>query len=218
MEFLHQTWDTIKPHISTAVLAATWLGIAFVAIRRRRDWKSKRFANQVNFSLNYLIDGKLAIRTLLETTASSVWLNEYGVKLVTVASTKTRPDQPFIVLKDPADMKFVKQAILNVLSEHFSQAFVAHVLHMPVRKTGFVFALTFENYPDMRTRKFRVLLVEEKTIAESFGPQVPESQVEEVNHKDRLQVLRTMSRLAANPGTLVEGADVLGHVELGVVA
>ena len=64
MRFLHELWDTIRPHISSIVLAATWVGIAFVAIRRRRDWKSKRFANQVNFSLNYLIDGKLANRSM----------------------------------------------------------------------------------------------------------------------------------------------------------
>jgi hypothetical protein len=218
MDFLYRVWDTIRPHVAGLGLVVTWVGIALVAWRRRRDWKSKRFTGLVNFSLNYVADNKLMMRTLLEVPANAVWLNEYGVKLVMQAAAKTRADQPFIVLNDPADMQFVKHAILNVISQRFAEPFLGHVVGAPVHKASFLFALTFEKYADMRTRKFRVLLVEESSLPAMFGPDVPDSQVEEVNHKDRIGVLRMMASLAAKPGARIEGADVLGRVELGVVA
>jgi hypothetical protein len=215
---LQAIFEYVKPHLASLGLVATWLGIVWIAWRRRRHWKEKRFVDQVNFSLNYVEDGKLAIRTLLETTASRVWPNDYGVKLVTAAAAKTRYDQPFIILKNPADMTFMKRALLNVISERFSSAFVAHVMGLPVKKSTFLFALTFENYEDMRTRKFRVLLVEEKSLQEYFGADAVESKVEESHHRDRLGVLRTMARLARESGNSVEDVEVLGRVELGVLA
>jgi len=218
MDLLKDLWDFIKPHLSLIGLVLTWVGIVLVYWRRRSEWLRKSFFNQVNFSLNYVEDGRLAIRTLLETTASQVWLNTYGINKVFKAAQRTRPDQPFILLADDEDMGFVKRAVLNVLSEKFANVFVARSMGLPVKSARFVFAITFENFPDMRTRKFRVLLVEAENLKRLFveTPGEGELQVSEVRHRDRLGVLRAMHEIYV--GARPAEKAVLGEVELGLTA
>lgn len=214
MDTLQWIWDAIRPHLGTIALVLTWLGIGLAYYRKRVHWRAKRFTDQVNFSLNYVDNGALQLRTLLETSTAEVWLNQYGVNIVLAAASKTRSDQPFIVLDDPADMAFVKRAVLNVLSEKFAAAFLATSLKIPVKESPYYFATTFENFPDMRTRKFRVLLVEAQSLADMFGPAASEPALLEPIHRDRLQVLKTMAKLAADPKT--DERKVLGKVHLGV--
>ena len=104
--------------------------------RKRADWSRKQFLGQVNFSLTYVGGGTMAMRTLLETTAQKVWLNDLGVKKVAHAAARTTADQPFVSLDDPKDMDFVYRAVLNVLSEKFAEAFLAETLGVPVTTTG----------------------------------------------------------------------------------
>ena len=192
----------------------TWIGIATAYVRKRAQWRTKSFTGHVNFSLNYVADGTLQLRTLLETSTAEVWLNDYGVGLVLAASKKTRADQPFIILSDPVDMAFVKRAALNVLSEKFANAFLATSMGLPVKMATYYFAITFENFKDMRTRKFRVLLVEAQSLASMFGSAAPAPGVVDPVHADRLQVLRTMARLAADPSS--DRQQILGRVQLGL--
>src|SRR5262245_41154752 len=124
MALLEAIWNLIRTHAGTVGLIVTWAGIALVYFRRRADWQKKSFLNQVNFSLNYILDRKLCLRTLLEVTATEVWLNDYGIKKVFKAAAQTRADQPFIILDDAEDMGFAKRAVLNVLSERFAEAFL----------------------------------------------------------------------------------------------
>jgi hypothetical protein len=214
VETLHDIWEAIRPHLSGIVLALTWLGIAFAYFRKRSQWRVKRFADQVNFSLNYVADGALQLRTLLETSTARVWPNEHGVRIVLAAAKKTRPDQPFIILDNPFDMAFVKRAALNVISEKFASWFLAASLGLPVKSALYHFAITFENFADMRTRKFRILLVEAKGLVEMFGPAAPEPAVLDPVHRDRLRVLQTMAGFAADPKA--DNRLILGRVQLGM--
>ena len=86
---LHDLAEFIRLYVPAIALAATWTVLALVWLQRRRAWKRKSFLSLVNFSLNYLQDGALAMRTLLELPAETVWINEHGVGLVTGASRKT---------------------------------------------------------------------------------------------------------------------------------
>jgi hypothetical protein len=104
VESLQAFWESIRPHLSAIVLALTWVGIVFTYFRKRSHWRAKRFADQVNFSLNFVAEGTLQLRTLLETPTSRVWPNEHGVRIVLGAAKKSQPDQPFIILNDPLDM------------------------------------------------------------------------------------------------------------------
>jgi hypothetical protein len=216
MDAVTKVLDAIRPHLSTIGLVVTWAAILFYALRRRRDWKRKRF-DCVNVSLNYVVDGKLAMRTLLETTPREVWLNDYGIKLVLAAAARTHKDQPFVVLSNAADMSYIKRAIKNVLSEHFAEAFLAQSQGVPISKATYLFALTYEKYESIRELKFRVVVVEQATLHKTFGPDAPAWGVSNARHKDRLEVLQKMAILAANPGEQVEGADVLDRVELGLI-
>jgi hypothetical protein len=215
---LKELWDLVKGHLSLIGLVLTWVGIALVYLRRRSEWLKKSFLNQVNFSLNYIEDGKLCIRTLLETTASQVWLNSYGINKVFKAAGRTRPDQPFIILPDEEDMGFVKRAVLNVLSEKFADVFLAQGMGLPVKTARFVFAITFENFPDMRTRKFRILLMEVESLKQLFveTPGEGEMKVSEPRHRDRLSVLRAMRDIYF--GDRQAEKPILGELELGLKA
>src|ERR1700683_5010284 len=117
METLKEVINWIIPHTAAIGLALTWAGIAWVYIRRRSAWAQKEFADQVNFSLNYVINETLAMRTLLECTVKEVWLNEFGVKKVRAAASQTTETQPFVLLGDQADREFVNRAVQNTLSE-----------------------------------------------------------------------------------------------------
>ena len=105
----------------------------------------------MNFSLNYVADNKLIMRTLLETSTTAVWLNEYGVKLVLQAAAKTRHDQPFILLKDPSDMHSSSGRGLERAFGAVPEAFLASVIGAPVKRATFLYAVTFENYADMHS-------------------------------------------------------------------
>jgi hypothetical protein len=215
MDALWKVWDFVRPHLASVGLAATWAGIALVAFRTRRDFSRKRF-EVVNVSLNYVVDGKLAMRTLMEVTPKEIWLNDYGIKLVLAAAKKTTKEQPFVVLENEADMGYVKRALKNVLSEHLAVAFLAESMGVPVRKATYVYALTYEKYESIRELKFRVVVAEEKALQALFGPTAPPSAVGKERHLDRLRVLRMMAELDAGKGR-VNGADVLDRVELGVI-
>jgi len=88
MDHLVAFFEFIRPHLNTIALVLTWLGIAIAYLRRRAQWRGKQFLARVNFSLNYVSGDGLAMRTLLETTASEVWLNEYGVARVLAAARR----------------------------------------------------------------------------------------------------------------------------------
>ena len=109
------------------------------------------------------------MRTLLETSAHQVWLNDLGVRQVVRAAERTTPDQPFVVLDDPADMAFVHRAVLNVLSEKFAEAFVAQASGLPARFDTFHFAVTCERFADIRTLKIRVLVATAADLQETFA-------------------------------------------------
>ncbi len=214
------TWflDLVKPYMSGLALLVTWIGIAYVALRRRVHWYNKRFVTQVNFSLNYVVGDQLLMRTLLETTAGRVWPNEHGVNMVLAAAARTTGANPIVILNTAADHDFVNRAILNALSERFAESFVAASLGVPVRTSIFVFALTFEKYAIMRTRKLRIMLIEEKALLDLFGPAgtVACLGVNNKIYRDRLQTLRILYDVYVKDRT--SSRPLLGRIELGVQA
>lgn len=220
MEYFEQVMGFIKQYGSTFALLLTWGGIAVVYLRKRVDWARKSFLGQVNFSLNFVENNTLLLRTLMEESATAVWLNDYGVKQVTAAAEEVTLEQPFLVMTDDNDMDFIKRAVLNVLSERFAEAFVARSQGVPVNSATYVFGITFEKYADIRTRKLRVLLMEEKQLASLFGPEGKGMNLAVVNplHQDRLRSLKVMHDLYQRQQTADKGPHPLGRLELGVVA
>jgi hypothetical protein len=208
--------NALRQHSSTIALIITWVGIAFVYWRRRVQWARKQFMNQVNFSLNYVTNDAIAMRTLLETTAQHVWLNEYGVKKVFAAAQKTTVENPFIVLDDQADQDFINRAVLNVLSERFAESFLAQALGVPVQHGNFCFAITFERFDEIRTLKTRVLIMEEQLMIRMFGAEnlAAKVQIPHEVYKQRLKTLKAMHDVYMRDKTSKKQA--LGYMEMGV--
>lgn len=205
------------------LLIATWVGIALLALRRRRDWRRKRFTEQVNFSLSYLETEpagrpRLALRTLLELSAADVWLNEYGVRKVQRAAERTTPEQPFLRIGPSEDMELVKHAVLNVLSERYSEVFVAKAVGLDVKTQTFLFGLTWERYGDIKTQKLRVMVVRPSDLETLFGPEERAKALTFAveSHRWRLATLEHMYRLHRSPDP--RERTTLGAIELGVVA
>jgi hypothetical protein len=170
MDTLNAIFDWLAGHFAIIGLVLTWAGIALVYFRRRSEWAQKQFADQVNFSLNYVRDETLAMRTLLECTVKDVFLNDFGVRLIHAAAKHTTVEQPFVHLDSKEDREFLNRCVQNALSERFASSFVAEALGVAGRMGKFIFAITYERYPDMRTLKYRVCLMAEQTLVELFGP------------------------------------------------
>src|SRR4051794_19569709 len=168
MHVVRSIVDFLRHYGGSLSLAFTWAAIAWVYLAKRANWSRKQFVGQVNFSLNFVVDGQLVMRTLVEVPAQNVWLNDLGVAKVQRAANRTTSDQPFVRLPDPADMDFVHRAVLNVLSEKFSDAYLAQSLGLPVESAVHRFAITMERYGDIRTLKLRVLLVAEQALESLF--------------------------------------------------
>jgi hypothetical protein len=216
MDVIWLVIDFLRHYGGGLSLAFTWGAIAWVYLAKRSDWLRKRFLGQVNFSLNFVADGQLVMRTLVEVPAQDVWLNDLGVRQVMRAAASTTPDQPFVRLSDPADMDFVYRAVLNVLSEKFADVYLAQAMGLPVQTAVYRFAITMERYSDIRTLKLRVLLVAEKDLESVFSPDPPgglEVRVPNVLYGSRLKTLRAMHDLHHRAGEL--GVLKLGRVVLG---
>jgi hypothetical protein len=216
MDYLRSLFENSRSYWNTIALIATWLGIAIAYWRRRSQWRSKQFLARVNFSLNYVVDGSLAMRTLLETTANEVWLNDYGVSHVLAAAKRALIDQPFLTLADPEDQDFVNRAVLNILSERFAETYLAASLGQPVAIKQHVFGLSCEKYGDIRTLKLRILIVEEHLLTELFGPANKAASLSTQNGilRARLKTLQIMHDLYQKDKAAPR--PVLGYMELGV--
>lgn len=214
LELLHE----FRQHWSVVALIVTWVGFAVVYVKRRAAWMRKQFLNQVNFSLNYVSNDTLAMRTLVEHKAQDVWLNEYGVNKVFAAAQKTTLEHPFIVMDDQTDQDFINRAVLNVLSEKFADAFLAAALGAPVKQTAFCFAITFERYSEIRTLKLRVLIIEEAVLERLFGPDgtAEKLQLTTVFYKARMQTLKAMYAMHARDKATEK--KTLGYMEMGIRA
>jgi len=201
LEFLQQNGQLLALLFTWGIFFWVWLG-------KRSDWARKEFLDQVNFSLNYVVDGVLTMRTLAEKSARSVWLNDMGVRKVRNAARNTTADQPFVKLTEPDDMDFVYRAVLNVMSEQFAEAYLAQSMGEPIVSEIYRFAITMERYDDIRTLKLRVIIVRESDLETLFAPNLPTAQQVRIPNKlygARLGTLQQMHDLhmrAGQPGVM----------------
>ena len=212
--------NLLLDHWELALLLITWFAIGVVAIRRRYDWRQRRFTEQVKFSLNTLIqrDGSqiLLLRTLLEENASNVWLNEYGVSRVLSAARLTTREKQFLSITQQHDRDLVMIAVLNVLSERFSEAFVARAVGISTKTDAFLYGLTWERYGEMKTQKLRVIVIKRSDLESMFEARsrTDEIGVVEESHRPRLMTLRRMYELWTSSSQT--DRDMIREVELGM--
>jgi hypothetical protein len=216
MPTLDQIHEFLKPFYSYIALAVTWAGLGWAWWRRKRAWRNKEFLGQVNFTLNLFAD-TLQMRTLLELDTDKVWPNTYGVGLLRRAAQRTTLADPFIRLADPADRDYLHRAVKNALSALCAEAFISAAAGGQSKRATFLFAITCERYPEMRTIKLRVLLIEQHALREWCAPGgKAEGLPITPYYRTRLLTLQAMHKMdaAAQAG----GPTELGRVELGVPA
>jgi hypothetical protein len=215
MDTLQAVINFFKQYGNVVSLVATWGIFVWVWRGKRSDFARKEFIDQVNFSLNYVADGKLAMRTIAEASALDIWLNDSGAGKVRRAAKRTTEARPFIFLDDEADMDFVYRAVLNVVSEQFAEAYLAQSMGLPVVSAVYRFMVTMERYGDIRTLKMRVLLVREADLETLFDPALPpekQVQVSNAQYGARLRTLHMMHDIhkrAGEPGAMKVGRVIL---------
>ena len=171
-------------------------------------------------SLNTLSEANgsctLLLRTLLEESAASVWINDYGVGRVLKAARRTTFENPFLQIEGERDRDLVMIAVLNVLSERFSDAFVAQALGIPATTESFLYGLTWERYGEMKTQKLRVMVIKQSDLQRMFDSRIDsgEINVAEESHRPRLNTLHHMYRLWTSRDEVDRKA--IGEVELGM--
>lgn len=214
--------DRVLDNWELALLLVTWSVIGIVAIRRQYDWRRRRFTQQVNFSLTIPVerDGSatLLLRTLLEDSATHVWLNQFGVSRVLRAARLTTLEMPFLRIAQLRDRDLVMNAVLNVLSERFSDAFVARAVGVPIKTDVFLFGLTWERYGEMKTQKLRVILIRRADLEGLFDGRSGEREigVTQDSHRPRIETLRRMFELWTSSDQA--DRDMIREVELGTLS
>ena len=210
--FLEKCWGPRSPsRFPGRVLFWVWW-------TRRSNFRRKSFMRQVNFSLNEIQGDTLLLRTMLESEALEVWLSPVAVDLVLDAAQETTVEQPFMRMRNEDDTGFMNRAVLNVLSEKYSAAFIAMAVGVPVKTETFVFGVTCEKYGEIRTQKLRVMLIREELLKTMFAPG-NEAAADALNiqhpaHKARITTLKLMSNLYHSDKP--EERRMLDTIQLGV--
>ena len=84
-DFLVQNQQFLQIVDAIGSIAAIFVAIGFPVywyLTASRDYRKKRFANLVNFSLNYFDGPDLQMRTLLELPINEVWPKSFLFKLI----------------------------------------------------------------------------------------------------------------------------------------
>lgn len=174
-----------------AGLAAAWLA-QWVAWWR---FTSRDFLHRVNFSLNYVEDNRLQLRTLKESDIDQIILdNKHGRNMLLAAArgAKTSAKAPFLDLR-PEESFVVLNAILNELSESFAARSLARSMGLPVKSKWYVFGVTCEWDDEVRNRKIRVMIIAEDLLAKF--DQLPPLRYQHPWHHVRHETLLKMQKL-----------------------
>jgi len=174
-----------------AGLATAWL--AHWAAWRR--YAARDFLHRVNFSLNYVEERQLRLRTLKESNIDQIILNnQHGREMLLAAArrAKSSPKTPFLDLP-PDDTFLVLNAILNELSETFAAGALARSMDLTVPAAWYVFGVTCEWDDEVKNRKIRVMLIAEDLL-QNFE-QLPGLTFHHPWHRVRYETLLTMQKL-----------------------
>jgi len=225
LDFLRPYWDELQPYWDQVLkphweLARQWLVdywhspgayvqiffyaggllLAYLAMKGAQwTWVRRSFLQRVNFSLNYVDQNKLKIRTIKEADVDQIILNnKFGKRVVIRAARRVSRwwwfsrQRPF--LKLPKKHAWVVlNSVLNEISQLCPFGPVAESMGMPTRSARYVFGLTCEWGTSAKVRKIRVLIVREDLL--KGIREVPNLDFEREWHRSRLETLKKMGEL-----------------------
>ena len=190
LDFLENNWEPLATLVTLIVVIATYW-------KSRSTWKARDFMTRVNFSLNYVEDNTLKIRTLREADIRHILLgNQHGRKVVLRCARRTNLEKPFLQLPKK-DAWIVLNSILNEISEQFAEGFLAAAMGAPIRIATYVFGITCERHSDVRMNKIRVMIIE-KSLLEKIDA-LGKLRFELEHHHVRLDTLKRMQAIYRSP-------------------
>ena len=151
--------------------------------------------------------------TLFETQlAELVKTREALLASVNAAAEKTTPDFPFLHMLNDADWKNIRGFLLNIVSERYSNGYIAQSMGMRTKFTRFYFGMVNERGTDVQTKKLRVVLAKETTlkVIASLSKEEMASQIElkKSYYKPRLRTLRAMASLYQENSSVLRDIDL----------
>ncbi len=160
-----------------------------------REWKRKEFFNRIIMSLNIFEDGFLKIRTVMEDSLDTVFLNQVAIDKVLKAAKACTLEQPILPI-EKQDRWYLLNFALNEVAERFSEGQVKLDAGLPVTKMKYALFLTCEIVGEERIRKIRAMLIKEELLREfPFLTTMPK--LENPWHEDRIKTLRKAVALYA---------------------
>lgn len=187
--FLDVTFSVLKSLLMPVVVGLI-CGI-FVSRQARKNLSRREFLDRLNFSLNIVKDGRLRIRTLIEKPTAEVFLNPAITKMVNRAANQTTEDDCLLPINDGGDYWLCLNALLNVVSEKFSDGFLKLDMDAAANAQTYVMCLTCEVADNIKTRKVRAMLIK-KSVLQNFPTH--DLAVDFPSHTTRIVTLRQIAR------------------------
>ncbi|MEZ6056522.1 MAG: hypothetical protein R3C01_07440 [Planctomycetaceae bacterium] len=204
---MSQLFETLRDLIVThwqkliPILVSAFVGWFFGKRRAKQAWKNREFFDRLNFSLTTLIDGKLSIRTLVEKRCEEVFLNSVATETVIAKARQTTAADPVLQF-DRDDTWYYLNAVLNELSERFSDGVVRRDLGMKVSSARYLICLTCETAGNIRTHKVRALVIQKQLLTNL--PEEPPA-FESPNHSTRWETIKLLATIyKATPHRFLE--------------
>ena len=170
----------IEPHeilreLVVVGLLGAYLWESYEEHRKRMDWKRHPITEAIkrtNFSVNFLVDGKLHMRTLRDELTSNL-LEEAEIALLEEAAKECTEEatQPFLRLKDVQTARRIRRHFKNAISSLFYTGHVVEALGGAGKAEPFVFGVTYETKDSgYAHRKIRVLIIRKSELeSPAFG-------------------------------------------------
>jgi flagellar biosynthesis GTPase FlhF len=181
------------PNPSAPLLAWCCVTLGSIAVfkyARWRQWKRRQFMTRMNFSINYVRNGRLRVRTLTEKPTEEVlYCNTVAVDRLTRAAMRCNAGEPFITMETSDESRLVHRAIDNDLSAMSATGYFYDQCQLPVVRKPFIFGIA--NEPGFALLKVRVIVIAEDQLR-NLPPTMPE--LETPYHLHRWESLKVMKR------------------------
>lgn len=174
-QFVQDHWSEVLFSILSLLV-----GAMFGRVLAWRRWSRRAFFERINVSLNFVEQGELKIRTLLERSNAEVFRNAEMVRRVMWAARR-RDGQTLLDLPEDTYWYYLN-AVLNVISERFAEGYVKREAGLGAEHTYLMF-LTSEGGNEVRQRKVRAMLIREDLLLKTRSDDPPRFRNEFHGHR-----------------------------------
>lgn len=176
------------PELLWIVFAAGFASY-FATRKARLRWKKRDFLDRLNVSLTSIEGGVLRIRTIFEEEGEKIFLNTAAAQTVVKLARQTTSQDPILPIPEEDCWQYLN-AVLNEISERFSEGQIRRDLGLPVERGLYLLCLTCEKAGPVRTQKVRGMLVRKSLLAN-----LPEQEptYESPNHVTRWATLKQLA-------------------------